>query len=182
MPIAKNRDDLLQPLLRNRAPHERFLITAMFRLLQECKPGVLEEVLSDHAPRDINWQKIIVGKAAMHWNGKSREQIAKEVGPKGVDEVVKGLAEIGIDVPASPVALPAPAVSTRKRAVVRQEEAAVEHEGEAPDEPTFAGRSLSSLDGLTDADLLKIEGFSKATIKQVRDAQELAKAAGVNQG
>lgn len=191
-------DPRIEPMFRGRPPHEQFLAAAMCAILSAAK--LLDQVIDDVVTKDIDWNEVVAGKAMIHWNGKSRQQLEREkLTPKQIKDVHDALKRRGIKLPdqpkapePQPVAEPAPQpqpdpvkVAPADNATKAPVEVAADgvdaelvlDDGDvaASAEPTFAGRKLSELAPLSDSELLKIEGVSRATIKQIREAAKQAK-------
>lgn len=147
--------------LRGASPLMRFIGVGLARLLE--KQGMLEGVLDELQDRGIDMLGIVAGKLFSHWYGKTPQQVLDEgVSAEQFREIIiahqkRGIAWHTDDDEPQP-AMPAEAVK----------------QSEAPSGPAFAGHPLSELLGKKDAELLAIEGISRAAIRKIREAEKAA--------
>lgn len=200
-------NEILEPMIRGKAPVDRFIITGMYLLLKEFD---LLDTVREHSPQDPNWTRIVSGHPMLHWNGKKYYDILRELGgdEKKAHAVLHAMEDMGVKLSpeqhprtATPPREEAPAPMTEEQAAAdeerrfREQQAQRRHEldeagqmegeggrpvvgGEAAaEEPTFNGKPLSFFANLTDAQMLEIEGISKATVKAIRTAQKAAAGA-----
>jgi hypothetical protein len=91
-----SNDPRISQLFANESPAIQFIAAGISALLG---PKKSEALMSDFAPRGIDWTEVVGGKPMHYWNGKTRQQIADEAGEETADKVGDALQARGIDFP-----------------------------------------------------------------------------------
>lgn len=173
-------NDVIDPriinLARGRAPFDRFMI---FAFAMNMPPEAIDAVFGELDPQGVDFARQVEGKPLMHWLGKSREQIGKEM--DNDDERIENVLAQFQNSPHGQYA--------GEENVGRTQGEITEHRQNignagpiAPplkfldaenNEPVFGKDQIpvSELFGKTDADLLEIEGIGKKTVNRIRELQ-----------
>lgn len=151
-------DPRFSAYLRNVSGVQRFIAMGLYMLLDSA--GLLDKMV-EASRSDLVFDRVVAGKPLIHWLGKGEDQLTREgLTPKQIAEVLELL---------SPKPEPSESpVEMDTMSFTGQDPASEGDAGEA--EPTFGTPPLplSSLAPLSDAELLKIPGISRATIKRIR--------------
>lgn len=196
-------DQRIVSILRSDRKTMRFIASALVVILNSGE-GKLDEAIDGMNDREPDMLTQVAGRPFSHWYGKTREQIAQEIGDdadkliavrdafdeRGIELESEKPKILGIGAPHRPpvAAATGEAVKKENATAASQVEGGdlkspltdpADLKGDANgapvEEPKFAGHPLHELAGKSDEDLLKIEGIGRATINKIREAEQATK-------